>query len=177
MRWYDIMRHSMLVWTLLNLHFPISIGIVERLVEIRKPCNNPTHSNCFNGRKKMFCMNNTIVVPHKGLFFNVNLGYPSSYHNISILRHSCSYKNWGTHFKYNDENSQCLIGDLQCMGAEMFIFHWIGVNESPSNVLCNVINAFNKDACILQGSCGVEHWRFEEKVCKLTKWLDATKSK
>ena len=58
------------------------------------------------------------------------------------------------------------------------------MDESPPNVPCNAIDAFNKKiqfvqkeikknafnkkiACMLQGLCGVGHWMLEEKVCKI----------
>lgn len=64
----------------LNPHFPGCIGIIDgTLVKIRKPWNNPNHTKWFNGRKKMYCMNNTVVVSHEGLFIHLELGFPGSF--------------------------------------------------------------------------------------------------
>lgn len=50
------------------------IGLVdETLVEIRKLCKNGHHSRGSNMRKKMFCMNNTMIVSHEGIFLHFDL--------------------------------------------------------------------------------------------------------
>ena len=67
-------------------HFPGCIGFIDgTLVELRRPWHNPNHTKWFNGRKKMYCMNNTVVVDHNGLFIHVDLGYPRSYHDVNIF--------------------------------------------------------------------------------------------
>lgn len=68
--------HGYCWWTLVNIQ--------------KKPWNNQEY--WFNGRKKIYCTNNIVVVSHKGLFLLVNLGYPRSYDNVSILQHSCVQK-------------------------------------------------------------------------------------
>jgi hypothetical protein len=57
-----------------------------KLVEIRPPHNKPRHSRWFNGRKKIYSLNNTVVVDHDGLFIFLVSGYPGSFHDVNILR-------------------------------------------------------------------------------------------
>jgi hypothetical protein len=33
----------------------------------------------------MYCMNNIMVADHHGLFIDLDLGYPGSFHDVSIL--------------------------------------------------------------------------------------------
>ena len=66
--------------------FPSCIGIIDgTLVKIRRPWKNPEHNKWFNGRKKMYCMNNIVIVDHHGLFIYVNPTYPGSFHDVSCL--------------------------------------------------------------------------------------------
>jgi hypothetical protein len=46
----------------------------------------------FNGWKKMYFMNNMVVV-HHGLFIYLDVGYPCSFHDVTILCESHLYKN------------------------------------------------------------------------------------
>lgn len=51
----------------MNSYFPGCIGsIVDMLVAIRQPWYSPRHCKWFNGHKKMYCMNYTVVVSHDG---------------------------------------------------------------------------------------------------------------
>lgn len=71
------------------------IGFIDgTLCQIRRPFNNALHSNGFNGRKKMYCINNTAVVNHSGLFIYVVIGYPGKFHDVHILRSSELFKQW-----------------------------------------------------------------------------------
>jgi len=66
---------------------PGCIGFIdETLVEICRPHNNPQHGRWFNGRKKIYSLNNTVVVDHDGLFIFLDAGYPGSFHDVNILR-------------------------------------------------------------------------------------------
>ena len=67
-------------------------------MKIRKPWKSLDYSKWFNGPKKIYYLNNVVAVPHKDLLLYVNLVYPSSYHDVSIVKHSCLYKNQCTHF-------------------------------------------------------------------------------
>lgn len=76
----------------LNHTFPDCIGFIDdTLVEIGRMWKNALHSKGFNNSKKIYCMNNTVIVSHEGLFMHVDLGHPKSFHNITILKHSRFY--------------------------------------------------------------------------------------
>jgi DDE superfamily endonuclease len=67
---------------------PGCIGFIDgTLVRIRRPYNDPLNSNWFNGRKKMYCFNNTVIVDHNGLLIYIDMGYPGKFHDVNILRH------------------------------------------------------------------------------------------
>ena len=54
-------------------NFPRCIGIVDdTLVKIHWPWKNLEYRKWFNGKKKMYRMNNVIIVNHHGLFIYVN---------------------------------------------------------------------------------------------------------
>jgi hypothetical protein len=75
------------------------IGIIDgTLCKIRRPWRDPNHAKWFNGRKKIYAVNNTVVVDHDGLFIYVDCGYPGSYHDVNILRHSSLMQNWREYF-------------------------------------------------------------------------------
>jgi hypothetical protein len=38
-------------------------------------------------------MNNIVILDHHGLFIYIDIDYPGSYHDVTILRHSSVYKN------------------------------------------------------------------------------------
>ena len=59
----------------------------------------------------MYCFNNTVVVDHDGLFIYVDAGYPGSFHDISILKASCLYKNWRNYFTHELEYFEYVLGD------------------------------------------------------------------
>jgi len=78
-------------------------------------------------------MNNTIIVDHHRLFIYVDLGYPYSYNDVSILWHSSAYQNWCQYFTHGDEYFEYLLGYLGYMGGEMFIIQMIGWQEFAPN--------------------------------------------
>ena len=58
----------------INLYFSGCFGIIDDvLVKIWKPWNNSNHAIWLNGRKKMYCMNYTVVVSHKAIFVHLVL--------------------------------------------------------------------------------------------------------
>jgi hypothetical protein len=60
--------------------------------------NNPSHHNWFKGRKKMYCMNNIVVVDHYGLFIYLDLVYLRSYHDVNIFCQLNIHKSWCQYF-------------------------------------------------------------------------------
>jgi DDE superfamily endonuclease len=90
---------------------PGCIGFIDgTLVQIRRPHGNPMHANWFNGRKKMYCLNNTVVVDHNGLFIYVDTRYPGKFHDANILRHSNLYREWRDYFTHNDDYFEYVFG-------------------------------------------------------------------
>lgn len=129
----------------MNTHFSGCIGIIDgTLVRIRHPYKNPDHAKWFNGRKKMYCMNNTVVVSHEGLFLHVDLGFPGSYHDVTILRHSHLFRNWRHHFTHTDEYFEYLLGDPGYLGESMFIMRRLGTHERPPDADDLAITTYNK---------------------------------
>ena len=62
------------------------IGIIDgTLVKIQRPKDASIQQVYYQGRKKMHCMNNTVIVDHHGFIIHLNLGYPGSMHDITIL--------------------------------------------------------------------------------------------
>ena len=74
----------------------------------------------------MYCMNNTVVVDHNGLFIHVDSGYPRSYHDVNIFRHSHLYEQWRDFFTQNDRIHKCLLGDPGYSDEDMFIMRRLG---------------------------------------------------
>ena len=94
--------------------FPSCIGIIDcTLVKIRRPWKNLEHGKSFNGCKKMYCMNNVVIVNHHGLFIYVDLGYPSSFHDVNCLQASDMYGTWHDYFAHDDANQyfKYVLGD------------------------------------------------------------------
>jgi hypothetical protein len=61
--WPIIQKKHMLGTTILE--FQGYIGLIDgTLIKIHKPWNNHEHNISFNGCKKIFLMNNTMVVDH-----------------------------------------------------------------------------------------------------------------
>jgi hypothetical protein len=62
------------------------IGFINgTFIKIHRPWNNPTHQSWFNGWKKIYCLNNLMVLDHQGLFIYLNLGFPRSYYDVIVL--------------------------------------------------------------------------------------------
>jgi len=106
----------------LGMHIPEfhnCIGFIDGIFnEIHKPLNNDAHISWFDGRKKMYCMNNTFVIDHCGLFIYLNSEYPSSMHDVTILCEYDLYKNCCECFMHTNDYFKYLLGDLGYMFEE-----------------------------------------------------------
>ena len=86
-KWPDVMERQALASTVFD--FLGCIGIIDdTLVKICRPWKNPDHGKWFKGCKKMYCMNNVMVVDHHGLFIYIDSSYPGSFHDVSCLHAS-----------------------------------------------------------------------------------------
>jgi DDE superfamily endonuclease len=102
--------------------FRACIGLIDgALCKIRRPYRNPDHARLFNGRKKMYSMNRTVIVDHDSLSIYVDRGYPGSFHDVTIFRQSELYTNWKDYFTHNHEDIEYLLGDPGYAGADMFV--------------------------------------------------------
>jgi DDE superfamily endonuclease len=114
------------------------------LVRIRRPYNDPLHSNWCNGRKKIYCFNNTVIIDHNGLFIYVEMGYPRKFHDVNILRHSTLYREWRDYFVHDDDYFEYLLGDPGYIGEEMFIMRRVGRREVPDESDMGAIDLYNR---------------------------------
>jgi hypothetical protein len=71
--------------------------------------------------KKIYDMNNVVILDHKGLLIYIDFGYLGSYHDVSILWHSSIYQKWWQYITHDDEYYEFLLGDHGYMGEEMFV--------------------------------------------------------
>jgi hypothetical protein len=93
-------------------HFPECIGFINgTLVEIRRPWDNLNHARWFNGRKKMYSMNNTVIIDHDGLFIHVDPGYPGSFHDVTILKYFNVYDEYHERFTQMDGYHKYFLDD------------------------------------------------------------------
>ena len=123
------------------------IGIIDgTLIKIRRRWKNPEHGKWFNGRKKMYSMNNVVIVDHHDLFIYVNPGYLGSFHDVSCLRASDMYETWCEHFAHDDATQyfEYMLGDSRYVGIEMFIMCCIQGQEMGPNIEQPVVDAWNK---------------------------------
>ena len=145
MGWYGMMRQSMVIRTLQT--FTFLDGLVLSIDPFWRYANLATIQRIHIGLvavRRCFVWILQLLFFSQGFVFVCELGLSKLLSWYSYLEIFLFVQEWRTHFKYGDENSQYLLGDLEYMGAKIFILHWIGVYESPSNVPCNVIDAFNK---------------------------------
>lgn len=77
----------------------------------------------------MYCMNSTVVVDHDGLFRFVDAGYPGSYHDVTILKHSWVDGNWRELFKNVAGYCEYLLGDSGYMGMERYVMRGFSKTE------------------------------------------------
>ena len=144
-RWPNVLERQALASMIPT--FPSCIGIIDgTLVKIRRPLKNPKHGKWFNGRKKIYCMNNVIIVDHHGLFIYVDPSYRGSFHDVTCLRASNMYGTWREYFIYDDANQyfEYVLGDLGYVGIEMFIMRQIQGQEMDANIKQSVVDAWNK---------------------------------
>ena len=127
--------------------FPGCIEIIDgTLVKIRRPCKNPDHGKWFNGCKKMYCMNNVVIVDHHGLFIYIDSTYPGSFHDVTCLRASEFHSSWREHFAHNDMDQyfESILGDSGYVGTEMFIMQRIQGHEIGEGISQEVVDTWNK---------------------------------
>ena len=91
----------------------------------------------------MYAVNNTVVIDLNGLFIYVDPGYPGSFHDVNILRHSDLFRNWREYFEHRDNYSQFLLGDPGYRGEEMFIMSRIGQRQAVQTGNLAAIDAYN----------------------------------
>jgi hypothetical protein len=127
------------------------VGLIDwTLYKIRRSYKDPNNRRWFNGRKKIYSVNNTVVVDHDGLFTYVDPDYCGSFHDVNILRNSSLLKNWREYFVHNDDYFEYLLGDPGYAGEDMFIMRRIGARENLNSGQTrfdddeNVSNALNK---------------------------------
>jgi hypothetical protein len=96
------------------------------MVEIQKPWKNTEHRTWFNGHKKIYAMNNIVILDHHELFIYIDSSYFGSYHNVSILRHFAIYRKWHQYFTHWDDYFEYLLGDPRYLREEMFILRRMG---------------------------------------------------
>jgi hypothetical protein len=80
-----------------------------------------------------------VIVDHCGLFIYLNVGYPSSFHNVTIMCESNLYK-----IVHIDEYFEYLPKDLGYLDGEMFVMFQLGKLKLAHGHDQNVINAYNK---------------------------------
>ena len=85
----------------------------------------------FNGRKKMYYMNNKVIVLHKGLFTHLDLGFPCACLDVTNLRHSDFYRRWRAFITHANGYFGDNLGDHGYLGENMFIMQVLGQVEHP----------------------------------------------
>ncbi len=81
-------------WVHICRNFPVVLGSLMALwLKSTSHGKNEAHHTWFNGWKKIYAMNNMIIVDHHGLFIYVDPSYLGSYHDVNILWHSSVYRN------------------------------------------------------------------------------------
>lgn len=94
--------------------------------------------------KKMYCLNNTVVVDHRGLFIFLDIGHPGSFHDINILRTTDLFQNWRNYFRHTDDYHEYLLGDPGYVGADAFIMRRFGRTEDTQGLTAATVRAWNK---------------------------------
>ena len=144
-RWPNVMVRQALASMVPG--FSGCIGIIDgTLVKIRRPWKNPDHGKWFNGRKKMYCMNNVVIVDHHGLFIYINSTYSGSFHDDTCLRASELHSSWREHFAHSDMDQyfEYILGDSRYAGMEMFIMRRIQGHEIGDGISQEVVDTWNK---------------------------------
>jgi hypothetical protein len=124
---------------------PGCIGVVDgTLVRIRRPWKHPQHGSWYNGRKKIYCINNIVIIVHHGLFILVESGFPASFHDINTLRHTEFHKTWRAHFTHDDNHFEYVLGNPAYQGGDMYIMRHVGTRELHADADLSTVRAFNK---------------------------------
>ena len=125
--------------------FPGCIGFIDgTLCKIWRPFKDPNHRIWFNGQKKIYAMNKTVIIDHDGLFIHVDCGYPGSFHDVNILRQSDFHRNWRMHFRHDENVHEYVLGDPGYLGEKMYIMRRLGERQIPPGQDLEVIDAYNK---------------------------------
>ncbi len=95
------------------------IGFINRtLIKIWKPWKNEAHKTWFNGRNKIYSMNN-VLIHHHSLFIYIEFGHLGFYHDVNILHNFCIYyfivNGCHHYFIHEDDSLEDLLGDLTYM--------------------------------------------------------------
>ena len=158
--------------------FPGCIGIIDgTLVKIRRPWRDENHGRYFNGRKKMYCINNLVVVDHFGLFIYVEAGFPGAYHDINVLRRSELAANWRDFFTHRDDYFEYILGDPGYQGLEAFVMRRVAPRELEENHDETAVNAYNKMHAGYRVRVEWGIGGLKQKWRRLMKRFDATKPK
>ena len=136
-------------WALTSMvpAFPRCTRIIDgTLVKIHRPWKNQDHGKWFNGCKKIYCMNNIVIVDHHGLFIYIDSSYLGSFHDVSCLHASELHESWREYFVHNDTNEyfEYVLGDLGYVGTEMFIMRQIQGHKIGEGISQEVVDAWNK---------------------------------
>ncbi|CAM6102317.1 unnamed protein product [Calypogeia fissa] len=125
---------------------PGCIGVVDgTLVRIRRPYENLRHQRWFQGRKKMYCMNSSVVVDHNGLFIYIDPGYPGSYHDCTILQNSWVQANFRNLFVNTADYCEFVLGDSGYKGMEHYVMRGYSKTEIRAMHLPQgTVKTFNK---------------------------------
>jgi hypothetical protein len=175
-RWPVIEGHQVLAMQLPQ--FQGCIGFIDgTFIKIHKPWNNPTHQSWYNGQKKMYCMNNIMVVDHHGLFIYLDLGHPELFHDVNILWQSNIHTKWHQHFVHTNAYFEYLLGDPRYMGKDMFVMRCIGRCElAPRTNLAAIVACNKMHACFFLKPpfhfiCLTGLRFFRVKACILRFWV------
>jgi hypothetical protein len=122
-------------------------------------------------------MNNMVIVDHCGLFIYMNVGYPSSFHDVTIMFESNVYKNWRQFFVHTDEYFEYILKDPGYLDEKMFVMFQLGKPKLVHGHDQNVINVYNKMhvgyRVKVEWGIGGLKWKWRQ----LMKHFNSTKSK
>ncbi len=79
----------------------------------------------------MYCMNNTFVIDHCGLFIYLYSEYPFCMQDVTILCEYDLYKKWCGCFMHTNDYFEYLLGNLGYIDEEMFAMHNLGSMNLP----------------------------------------------
>lgn len=100
--------------------------INETLEQIQRLQDNPNHAKWFNKSKKMYSINNTMIIDQDVLFIYVDLGYRGSFYDITILNYSNVYDEYHKRFTATNGYYKYLLGDPSYEGEEQFNMRRLG---------------------------------------------------